>query len=75
MNLLRRLVSWIGSSLVLALSLCLSGCTGDEGQPTRESISIPRKGGGVEGAGGPAKGVPAKGEPAGGKLGSKSGEL
>ena len=71
----RRFVSWIGSCLVLALSLSLSGCTGDAEQPARESLSIPRKGGGAEAAGGSAKGAPAKGAPAGGKLGSKAGEL
>ena len=70
-----RFVSWIGSSLVLPLSLSLSGCTGDEGQPARESLSIPRKGGGAEAAGAPTKGAPAKAAPAGGKLGGKAGEL
>ena len=75
MNHHRRFVSWIGSSLVLALSLSLSGCTGNEGQPARESLSIPRKGGGAEGVSGPAKEAPAKGAPAGRKLGGKSGEL
>jgi hypothetical protein len=80
MNHHRRFVSWMGTSLVLALSLSLAGCTGDEGQPARESLSIPRKGGGAEAVGAPTKGAPAKGAPgkeapAGGKLGGKTGEL
>ena len=80
MNPHRRFVFGMGSSLVLALSLSLCGCMGDEGQPARESLSIPRKGGGAEAAGAPTKGAPAKGAPAkeapaGGKLGGKAGEL
>jgi hypothetical protein len=70
MNHLRSFVPWMGSSLVAALFLSLSGCSGDEGQPARGSISAPRKGGAMEGAG-----APDKGQPAGGKLGGKGGGL
>jgi hypothetical protein len=75
MNHRRVVASGVGSGLVLALSLSLSGCAGDEGQPARESLSIPRKGGGTEGAGAPAKGAPAKGAAPSGTVGGKAGDL
>jgi len=37
----------IGAGLVASGVMVAPGCTGDAGQPARESISAPRKGGGV----------------------------
>ncbi|MFO0892717.1 MAG: hypothetical protein U0790_26690 [Isosphaeraceae bacterium] len=67
----RRLtVITLGFSLVLSLAALNSGCS-DPGQPARESISAPRKGGGLEDAGPAGKGKKA----ATGKIGGKGGEL
>jgi hypothetical protein len=38
---------FLGASLIIVGGIGASGCGGDEGQPSRESISAPRKGGGV----------------------------
>jgi hypothetical protein len=44
----RRLVTMLlGASLITLGGIATFGCGGDEGQPARESISAPRKGGGV----------------------------
>jgi len=78
MNHHRRFVAWVGSGLVLALLPSGSGCSGDAGQPARESISAPRKGGGTEEVGAIAKGKPAAGKvggKSGGKVGDKAGQL
>jgi hypothetical protein len=59
----------IGASLVVG-GVATPGCSNDPGQPARESISAPRKGGGVQDAGAADK---SKSTKPGGKLGSKSG--
>jgi hypothetical protein len=51
----------LGSSLIVVGAAAVSGC-GDEGQPARESISAPRKGGAAQAPGG----EDTKGKPAGG---------
>jgi hypothetical protein len=47
---LRKLVmNLAGAGLLASLVAVAPGCTGaDSGQPARESLSIPRKGGGME---------------------------
>jgi hypothetical protein len=72
MNRRRLLTTVAGASLVVAGGFATSGCGEGEGQPGRETISAPRKGGGMEATSGEkAKGAPA---PAG-KFGGKSGDL
>jgi len=39
--------SLIGAGLIVSGVMVAPGCGGDAGQPARESISAPRKGGGV----------------------------
>jgi hypothetical protein len=70
--MIRRLIaSSVGAGLIVVGALLTSGCSGDSAQPSRESISAPRKGGGIEDAGADPKG---KGKKAvGGKLGAKGG--
>jgi hypothetical protein len=66
----RLLMPVLGASLVMAGALFTIGCGGsDPGQPGRETISAPRKGGGMEEPGPAGK---DKGK-AGGKLGGKGG--
>jgi hypothetical protein len=66
----KLVASSIGAGLFLSGILLSPGCTGDEGQPPRESISAPRKGGGVIDAG---AGEKTKAGKVGGKVGAKSG--
>jgi hypothetical protein len=67
----RFIASSIGAGLIVSGALLTSGCSGDSGQPSRESISAVRKGGGIENPGADPKG---KGKKAvGGKLGGKRG--
>jgi hypothetical protein len=61
MNHRRLMTVILGSSLVVVGGASVSGC-GDEGQPARESISAPRKGGAVQAPGSEdTKGKPADG--------------
>ena len=48
MNHRRSLKIVLGASLMLAAGFAAPGCSDDGNQPGRESISAPRKGGGVE---------------------------
>lgn len=61
----KLLASLIGTGLLLSGALIAPGCSNDPGQPARESISAPRKGGGVTDAGTADKGA----KKAGGKVG------
>ena len=46
--MIRRFIATsVGAGLLSSMALLTSGCSGDAGQPSRESISAPRKGGGV----------------------------
>jgi hypothetical protein len=62
----RRLIAtFLGASLIVVGGVAMSGCS-DEGQPSRGSISAPRKGGGVQDtAGEKLKGKSADGAGAG----------
>jgi hypothetical protein len=59
----RRLITtFLSASLVVVGSVAMTGCANEEGQPSRGSISAPRKGGGVQDtAGEPFKGKSAIG--------------
>jgi hypothetical protein len=47
-SMIRRLIATsIGAGLLVGFALVASGCSGDPEQASRESISAPRKGGGV----------------------------
>jgi hypothetical protein len=48
----RLVATVVGASLALAGGFAASGCAGDANQPGRETISAPRKGGGVAGTAG-----------------------
>ena len=50
--MIRKLIGLACSCLIAAGAILASGCGGDEGQPSRDSISAPRKGGGLQGAAG-----------------------
>jgi hypothetical protein len=56
----------VGACLLIGSAFVAPGCSNDPAQPGRESISLPRKGGGVEA---PAPAV--KGKTPGGKLRDK----
>jgi hypothetical protein len=46
--MIRRFIATsVGAGLLLSFALVAGGCSGDEGQPSRGSISAPREGGGV----------------------------
>src|SRR5947209_4253264 len=56
-SMIRRLIAtFVGAGLLVGFALVASGCSGDEGQASRESISVPRKGGGIEDPGADPKG-------------------
>jgi len=48
----RFMATSVGAGMLLSVALVGSGCSGDEGQPSRGSISAPREGGGVTGTAG-----------------------
>jgi hypothetical protein len=46
--MIRRFIATsLGAALLVSVALVAGGCSGDEGQASRGSISAPRKGGGV----------------------------
>jgi hypothetical protein len=67
----RVITTVLGAGLFVAGGVATSGCGGDENQPARGSISVPRTGGGVEGTAGEN---PKTAPGAAGKLGGKGGD-
>jgi hypothetical protein len=72
MNCRSLLTTVAGACVVIAGGFATSGCGEGEGQPSRETISAPRKGGGMEAT--PVEKGKGAAAPAG-KLGGKSGDL
>jgi len=47
-SMIRRFIATsVGAGLLASVAFVAGGCSGDAGQASRESISAPRKGGGV----------------------------